>query len=199
MKISVQEVLGALHGAATAELAKTDPQWTPAVLQALARLAPTDACVDPDVFAARRGTGRAAKEHLWDLVISTWPKYTSVRYSYPAYFAAAEAPRLLLVAESEWGDQRSRRENGLAVLDDFVKVLAARAELKVMVFGYFADAGTTPEASSTFAELTGHMSRLIRLSGDNADYVLFGVAWDLHECRDIHLAKGHPSDEHIGF
>jgi hypothetical protein len=127
-----------------------------------------------------------------------------VPYEYPAYFAAAgkvgEARKLelLLVAESEWGDSSSRRENGKAVMDDFLKLLAARAALKVMVFGYFERRGQLDDVSSSFSELTAHMTRLVRSSADDAPYVLFGVAWDDKKYRDVCVVGDQISAEFVG-
>lgn len=192
MGLSVDTVRIALRETAKAALVPgAEPEWTTSILQALAGLAEPDMCIDPDVSLVTRGRGRRAKEFLWDLTISSWPRYDRLKYEYPTYFASAEKPQLLLVAESEWGDARSPRKNGHAVLEDFVKLLAARAPLKVMVFGYH-------ERNSSFAELTDQMMRLAHASDDPADYVLFGVAWKGSEYRDVHLKNGQKREEHVG-
>ncbi len=172
--VAPDAVLAALRTAAAEEFDKpiAAQAWTTSTLRALAALAPPGACVDPDVSAARVGKGRAAKEFLWDLTISEWPHYKRVPYRFPDYFQEAREPRLLLVAESEWGAARGRKKNGFAVMDDFCKLLSARAPLKVMVFGYFV------AGESSFEQLRGLMADLILRSKDDAAYVLFGVAWD---------------------
>lgn len=200
MTISVDGVRESLRETARVALAPgVEPEWTTSILRGLAKLATPDMCVDPDVSAPARGRGRRANEHLWDLTISSWPNYAQVPYSYPAYYQAAAHPKLLLIAESEWGDQRSRRENGAAVLEDFAKLLAARAPLKVMVFGYHEEkeAGSG-SPSSSFTELTTLMAGLICAAEDDADYVLFGVAWKGTEYRDVHVHGRTQSGEHVG-
>jgi len=198
MKISGQSALLALARAADAESKAEEQDWTRAMLRALAKLAP-NACIDPDVWAPRTGRGRAAKEFLWDLTISSWPRYEEQAYEFPTYFKQASAntlrpPRLLLVAESEWGDSRGRRKNGLAVMEDFAKLLAAQAPVKVMIFGYFPTG-----ASSSFKELSGLMVDLIRASRDSAEYVLFGVAWGKNcKWRGQHVKERCVHEEMVG-
>ena len=179
--IAPDAVLAALRTAAAGEFHKPPAMqdWTTSMLRALADVAPEGACVDPDVSAPRVGKGRAAKEFLWDLTISDWPHYKRVPYQFPDYFRAAKEPKLLLVAESEWGDARGHKKNGFAVMEDFCKLLVARAPVKVMVFGYFR------AGESSFEQLRALMIDLVLGSRDDAGYVLFGVAWGrLCECKD---------------
>jgi hypothetical protein len=197
--ISAADALAVLRTAADTEFNKgeADQQWTPCVLRALAELGKARGhCIDPDVTVPRVGKGRAAKEFLWDLTISSWPKYGKpARYVYPDYFieAARRAPRLLLVAESEWGAANGRTKNGMAVLEDFSKLLAARADVKVMVFGYFTNASRSGSKVSTFDDLTSHMVTLIRKTGDDASYALFGVAWDAKKYEDMVVTGKTPA------
>lgn len=181
MPLELSQIQVALRRAVRHSLSNRDTDWTMAILRALADMA-TGKCVDPDVRAPRRGRGRIRGEYLWDLCISDWPTYKGQPYVYPDYFAAVTTPRLLLVAECEWGKEGSARENGQRVLEDFSKILHARAPIKVMVFSYFAcdhDHTWSPTTvTSSFQELTGHMARLIAASNDEAEYVLFGVAWN---------------------
>jgi hypothetical protein len=196
-KISAEEVADVLRTAAAAEFEKpaNEQDWTTSILRALASTAPDGACIDPDVSAACRGTGRAAKEFLWDLTISSWPNYKDIPYAHPRYFeeATKRRLRLLLVAESEWGALRGRKKNSSAVMADFLKLLGALAPLKVMVFGYH------PRVESTFEELAELMTRLIRASGDDADYLLFGVSWGKdHEYKEQHVGGGRAGPIHAG-
>lgn len=199
--ISAVQVQEALRAAAVSALLKPDTDWTMTVLRALAGLAPGK-CVDPDVIAPRRGRGRIAGEHMWDLCISDWPSYQKQTYGYPDYFAAAITPKLLLVAECEWGKGNNRRENGLQVLEDFNKILHARAPIKVMVFSYFVSDGdeswSPTAATSSFKELTGHMERLIGASEDDAEYVLFGVAWDASQYSEVIATRSGVSPIFVG-
>ena len=198
MMVPAKIALQALRGAAASEFKKApnEQSWTTSILRALASLAPEGACIDPDVSAPRNGSGRAAKEYLWDLTISSWPNYETTPYAYPSYFerAAQGNSRLLLVAESEWGAATGHKKNGMAVMEDFSKLLGARAPLKVMVFSYFRTG-----ASSTFEELSALMVKLIRATGDDAEYVLFGVAWGKDsECKDMHIRRDEVSDVSCG-
>jgi hypothetical protein len=59
-------------------------------------------------------------------------------------------------------------------MEDFCKLLPCRAPVKLMVFGYHEERGKT-EAS--FGRLSSLMKALIARSGDDAGYVLFGLAW----------------------
>lgn len=196
--IRVESVVAKLRSAVETELNKTGPQWTACVLGALASLASTDDCVDPDPETSWKRRGRTPNEYVLDLTISSWPKYDKpAPYEYPTYFteSASRPLRMLLVAESEWGDARDRKENGKAILEDFAKILSARAPVKVMVFSHFAKPGDTPGVTSSFDELTKHMVGLIRAAGDEAaDYVLFGVAWDEREYKCVTVRSGIAAD-----
>lgn len=188
VRITAQEVVEALCKVADDAFAAGDDNeaWTDRVLGALAALAREGCCVDPDPAVPHRGRGRRKNEWLWDLTISTWPRYGDQPYEFPAYFdtAARRKRRLLLVAESEWGVSRSWKENGHAVMHDFCKLIDARAPLKVMVFGYIPG-----ESASTFEGLEKRMRDLIDATGDNADYVLFGVSWRENDYEWVRIER----------
>jgi hypothetical protein len=179
----LREELANNRGLSTAE-------WTQSMLGALAQLGEDSGhCVEPAVSAFDATNRVPSSEFLWDLTISTWPRLAD-GYAYPSYFQRQFAPELVLVAESEWGNLRSGSRNGIAVLEDFSKLLAARCPLKVMVFSYH-HASVHAECSS-YAVLERLMSDLVNASVDDATYVLFGVAWDQgpEPFRDRTLRRG---------
>ncbi|MEY4513274.1 MAG: hypothetical protein RLZZ450_5396 [Pseudomonadota bacterium] len=178
-----------------ANLLQHDPksptqEWTRSMLGALAKLGDSAGhCVDPisQAFSIEQLTGDSRvkrQEFLWDLAISSWPRYSGIKdagsqavsYGFPHYFEETSSPELVLVAESEWGHYRDARANGLAVLEDFAKLLAARCPLKVMIFSYHG--GTDKASYFAFNELVRYMKQLVDRSTDDATYVFFGVAWN---------------------
>jgi len=192
MVISQDSVVNVLKNTVTRAFQTPPDDWTVLVLRALANLGGPETCIEPNVDVPRRGRGRYPNEYLWDLTISTWPNYNDTPYEYPGYFDSSgqrDNLELLLVAESEWGVQRNAVMNGKAVMEDFAKLLGARSKTKVMVFGYFDRPNRNHEAPcSSFEELTGHMTSLIKATKDNASFVLFGVAWNANEYRGVCVA-----------
>lgn len=188
--ITVPEVVAALEEAldqAWLEECAETTVWTAAVLGALARVGRAhEMCVDPPGW--EDGGGRAG-EHLWDLAISSWPRYGRPPYEFPRYFEAATLPRLALVAESEWGAANDPAYTGKAVLEDFSKILAARAPLKVMVFGYVPK-GPRSAVNASHPALIELMKGLISRSDDDAVYILCGVSWRSERRPPIEVVLG---------
>ena len=119
-------VINAIHGRLDALLerqelmqARTDAPWTPAVKTALC-----DACVavfPGPLHICSTGVGIPPAnqgEWLYDV--------TCFRYEQPW----PNQQKVLLVAEVEWGHNNPRAD----VLEDFAKLLVARAEVRVMVY-----------------------------------------------------------------
>jgi hypothetical protein len=164
-------------------------EWTHAALSALAGLGEEHGLrVDPPGWSSRGRDEGKAGEFLWDLVISRWPHSGSSSYEYPAYFRSAARGQhavLELVAESEWGKSRSPHANGLAVMEDFSKLLAARVRVKVMIFAYHSSS----RGVGTFEELSGLMAALTRAAEDPTAYLLYGLDWRSTESKSAVIAN----------
>jgi hypothetical protein len=154
--------------------------WTVATLGALAELAGPGVCVEP--AGLRRPTsdghsGESAREFLWDLVLSTFPRTT---YPSDEFLDRALAPgrlnELLLVANCEWGRGVASTGHVHDVFDRFIELTAARAELKAMVFGYH------DKRVGSLERLCTMMHKMIASTRDEATYVLFGVGWRRGQC-----------------
>lgn len=144
--------------------------------------------VDPPRWSdTGRDEGKAG-EFLWDLTLSDWPRSTTKTYEFPGYFAAAarSGARLCLVAESEWGKETAPGATGLEVMEDFAKLLAARSELKVMIFGYQS------KTKASFEKLSDLMTKLSGVSGDPATYVLYGLDWKTTGSCHLVVRDGRP-------
>jgi hypothetical protein len=152
-------------------------EWTRVLLAALAGLGERRGhCINPPQESLQGLTSH--DEFLWDLSISTWPRYGGADppFVYPDYYQGSSAPELVLVAESEWGKRKDAHVSGAAVMEDFAKLLAARCPLKVMIFSYHH--ATSAARHSSYDHLKMLMTDLINRSHDDATYVLQGVAWD---------------------
>jgi len=113
-----------------------------------------------------RREGRAG-EFLWDLCwFPDWP------FTPGCYREQPLTRRLPLVLESEWGKATSMEENDSEVLYDFAKILHARAERKVMIFGFHE------VAWHDFTALSNRMVEAIRATSDTeSEYLFVGVQY----------------------
>lgn len=154
--------------------------WTVPLLDAIAKLGRDQGrCVDP-----REPRGTRAGEFLWDLTISRWPPTSEGWYD----ASKIVSPEIDVVVESEWGKARSHKATRTLVIDDFAKLVAARAATKVMIFGYHGD---TPD------DLTDFMCDVVDKcdAAEKAEYLLFGAAWSgTHYCSRIHQRGRKPRD-----
>lgn len=155
-------------------LRKSNSEWTQEILVSLGRLGQRRP--DPDYFVCSHGFGdtgwletKNCGEWLHD---QTWLDYNWG-------ITPRQLKRMVMALESEWG-------NAGDVLDDFEKLLVARADLRVMIF----QAPDADALSEIFRQLTEAERRCeTRVAGDN--YLLCG--YDNQRCRfdfrEIGLAR----------
>lgn len=194
----VQEIQACLQQAfARVSTTAATEAWTFAALTALANLGERhELRVDPPRWTALGRDDGKAGEFLWDLALSSWPASSASNYKYPGYYERACQPslaRLHLAAESEWGKSKSPGATGLAVMEDFAKLLAARCDVKVMVFAYHRATG-----NGSFDELQNMMARLVAASDDPATYVLYGLDWKSTESRSVAIVNRRPGEPLLG-
>lgn len=163
-------------------------EWTAAVLGALRRSAEDKGrCVDPASSPVPTPGWSRQGEWLWDLTVSSYPSYRD-GYGLPYYEKLVNGehePRIELVAECEWGDARSPSANVVAVMEDFTKLLAARAGIKVMALGFHErDQGT-----SSWSQLRDWMVKLKKRTKDESALILFGVGWDTSKVEGPELIQ----------
>lgn len=113
-------------------------------------------------------------EFLWDLCwFPTWTFH-------PGCYAEAIAGPLPLVLECEWGNSNDPRASMNEVYFDFAKLLFARAQFKVMVFGFHRGVveGEAGSEVDGFKDMTEKMKQDIRQTGDSGTtYVFLGIQW----------------------
>lgn len=90
-----------------------DGVWTHEVKKILVNMAPKTNGIE----VCASGAGANWGEWLCDV---TWLQYSGERFQRPLL-------KMLLAAESEWGDEGD-------ILDDFEKLLVCRADVRVMIF-----------------------------------------------------------------
>lgn len=87
------------------------------------------------------------------------------------------------------GHHRAPGLHGEGVLEDFSKILATRAPLKVMVFGYVPK-GPRSAVNASHPALIELMKGLISRSDDDAVYILCGVSWRSERRPPIEVLLG---------
>ena len=119
---------------------------------------------------------RSGCEFLWDLCCFPDWKFKPGTYSHPI------GQPLPLVLESESGDASNATSNANEVYYDFAKILFARAETKVMIFGFHR------KQESRFEEMVLKMQKDVIASQDlHSQYLFVGVMWGW---RDDHPKDG---------
>jgi hypothetical protein len=155
------------------DFSASDSKWTREILVSLGRLGKRE---DLDYFVCSHGFGHAAWSEGKDcgewLHDQTWLDYNWD-------ITPRQLKRMVMALESEWG-------NAGDILDDFEKLLVARADLRVMIF----QADDADALSEIFRQLTEAERRCeTRVAGDN--YLLCG--YDNQRCRfdfrEIGLAR----------
>lgn len=133
-------------------------------------------------------TPRGAGEYLFDFCLTTLPYVFQYGEDEPWEGRSGKNRqfKMLLAAESEWGKEEGARANYCMVMDDFCKLLEARASFKVMVYG--CHEFKSPDATA----LERDFVRLLNQhSGydEKEKYLFFGVPWDANEVR-VFTAEG---------
>ena len=152
-----------------------DKKWNPAVKTELCKIGRGFKC-----YVCARDVDKANRNHGEWLYDVTWLKYErdlgkrGLDLAVQARVAAAERKRCLLidshlVAECEWGNIED-------IVDDFEKLLLARAHVRLMIFEGLSERIPEPRSKRVAEQLAG---RIREFKGSCVEDAWLLAAWEL--------------------